>query len=789
MARYMRTDVGAKGHAHLSPPAVVLQAPIFFGPKVNLNVMLPERRLRTVTNRATTYVVRPPAVVGKGIAFYGPGKRLADPNRVQDTILKRRAKSLLRPPVVVTPAVTEVFYGPKVYLNVMTPERRLRTVTSRGPTYFLRPAVILATNGPSQYVLAYSRRGRPKSFLRPPTDTIGLEDQGQISTTLVRQHRTQARYRLQPPAVVTAASTDVFYGPSTTLALSRRPKTLSGLGRPAVIFNLIPQGGIMQSLAPSRRPVAKSVLRRPPVLAAQVAYYGPKVSLTRIRPRRTRFYLRPAVVVATAIFYGPRVQLVRRPRPIARYEIRPPTDTIGLEDQGHVATHLARPRRGRPVYVLRPPRVVFLAVEIYGPEVHLARNKPKPTTHFLKPPTDVVDQADLGLLRTHLAYSRRGTPHFFLRPFTERAFEVSYGPEAHLAYSRRGVAKSRLKPPTVAGAVVYYGPEVELTYSRRGRPIWRLKPPTVVSQPPAYQQVLPPVLTYSRRGRPIYELRPPTVVFPFFARRIDVTLAPQTRGRPMSRLEPPAILRERGRVETTFAYQRRGKAKPFLRPPVVVRLAVEIYGPEVSLAPSRLPKPKSELFPPTVVGQRPFRGIQVTFAAKVARRHTIFFLQPPSRIREAVLYPISVTLAPQKRGRPQSFLIPPVVVGRFIAPPLLITLAPQRRGTPKSLLKRPTVVGAGIAFYGPLVTLVRIRPPAVIHALRQTLVRFTPPHGDICGFDIATTFVCSLELPGTQISGSDRPNSQVSGSSRAGSKVTGTESAGGGVSGSDRKAT
>jgi len=286
----------------------------------------------------------------------------------------------------------------------------------------------------------------------------------------------------------------------------------------------------------------------------------------------------------------------------------------------------------------------------------------------------------------------------------------------------------KLRPPTRVFPVLFFGPQITLRPQVRGKAKPFLRPPTVVRL--AVEIYGPEVwLTYSRRPKTRSELLPPTVVEPFFARP-RVTL--------LARIKHPPV-----------QYR--------LRPAVVVRLAVEIYGPAVELTYSRRPKTKSRLLPPAVVGRAPFRGLLV---------HLTY----------------------SRRGRPINFRFPEVAA----QPPfrgILIHLTRIKHPPVQSVLNPPAVTGAGVAFYGPLTVLTRIRPPKVIHALRITLVAFRRPAGDVCGFDIAGSFVCYLETPGSQVSGGTSTGHQISGASRAGSKISGSENAGGSVSGSDRKAT
>ena len=183
-----------------------------------------------------------------------------------------------------------------------------------------------------------------------------------------------------------------FFGPKTSLAYSRRgvakpqlkptivpvvfapfrgivvqyvrtprnaTRTMAGVRAPVFIGAGVYFRPILVKLAPSRRPQTVSKLR-PPAVVTQVVvqvYYGPKTPFVRIRPVPVRSFLRPPVIP-----------------PVAR-----PVDVT-----------LAASRRGRAVYRLQPPTVVFLAVEIYGPTVQLAYSVRKRGVADLRPPT-VVD--------------------------------------------------------------------------------------------------------------------------------------------------------------------------------------------------------------------------------------------------------------------------------------------------------------------------------------------------------------------------------------------------------------
>ena len=80
---------------------------------------------------------------------------------------------------------------------------------------------------------------------------------------------------------------------------------------------------------------------------------------------------------------------------------------------------------------------------------------------------------------------------------------------------------------------------------------------------------------------------------------------------------------------------------PFLSPPVVVRLAVEIYGPEVKLAirpfgrrsRDSQRRSRSKLFAPTVLNVPPpyLRPIKVTLAARATEQHRVLDRRPKSK--------------------------------------------------------------------------------------------------------------------------------------------------------------
>jgi hypothetical protein len=720
----MRTDLG-RGHTYLRPPVVVTAAAVPLARPIQIDLQA-IRRSRRHQARKTIYRLRPPVVVTAAPTqiFFGPSVTYwaAVKSRQTSKGQRRDAKYSLRPPAVVGAGIS--WHGPGVYL---TRPSQPAPVHSRLQQFIPEVAVVAEVSYGPSVTLTRIRPPRVYPDLGAPIVLDVGGALGWIGIQLAPSRRPVAKSRL-PQFIPEAVVAQAYYGPEVTLARSRRGTPRSFL-RPPVIPPVARPTEV--TLAPQRRGAPRSLLQPPTVVFLAVEIYGPEVHLTRITPPPVRSVLQPPAVVTQVVvetFYGPDVHLAPSSRPVAKFVLHPPTDTIGLEDQGRVQIALAPQSRGLAKSLLSAPRVVFEAVEIYGPEVHLTRIKPAPVTYFLL-------------------------------PFSARAFEVSYGPQVTLTPSRRPVTKSRLEPPTVVAPVVSYGPVLWLTYSRRGSPKSILRAPRVLAQAPAYRQVLPPTFAPQRRGRPTYFLSPPTRVFPFRARPTAVSLAPQSRGRP------------------TY----------FLNPPRVVRLAVEIYGPETWLTYSRRGRPQYRLEPPAVVGKAPFRAIK-TWLTSIKPRPTVALLRTPVVVRVPVAGQLQVHLTYSRRGRPISFRLPEVQ-GKAPFRGIQVYLTRIKPPPVLSLLKPPTLVGAGIAFFGPSVTLVRITPPPVTYFLKITLVAFRRPGGDVCGFDIATTFVCFLELPGSQVSGTDAPRAQVSGSSRAGSTMTGSDNAGSSVSGSDRKAT
>ena len=221
----------------------------------------------------------------------------------------------------------------------------------------------------------------------------------------------------------------------------------------------------------------------------------------------------------------------------------------------------------------------------------------------------------------------------------------------------------------------------------------------------------------------------------------------------------------------------RGKPKSLLRPGLAGQ--PPFRGILVHLAPSRFGKPKSRLFAPAVAAVPPFRGILVAFAAKIPFRRPVHFLRGPIVVRLAVeIYGPKITTVPGRAGKPKSFLRKPVVViiPFFQGPET--HLAYSLRGKPKSKLRPPARVGAGIAFFGPQITLVRIKPPPTEHFLKPPTVAIQICYGVVFGGD-SNPYQEAMSDSGTQVIGGDSAPGLAQGESAAGSIVSGGDEPGG----------
>ena len=389
------------GKSHLGPPTVVLSPPIFFGPKVTLDVMLPERLRGTVTRRRPTYLLSPPVVIGAGIAWHGPGTYLTAPNFLADRNRRRQARSRLRPPTVTTAAVA--FFGPSTTFAPSPRQGRRANADVAAP-------IVVFVGGNLGWIgiqLAATRRPVAKSRLFAPAVVSTAGVFRGAKTPLAYSRHGQAKSRLEPPAVVGAGI--AWHGPGTYLTRLRpTPRTLGVLRAPTVVLAQVYSLGPDVHLAPSKRGQPKAHLFAPTVIGAGVAWHGPGTYLTRLRPTpKTLIELRtPTVVLVAFLPSGPKV-------------------------------HAAYSRRGRPESRLRPPTVVFLAVEIYGPKQTLAYSRRGLPKSILRKPlgTDFVAPN----LSPTLAPQKRGIAKSRLFPPAVIGAGIAWhGPGTYLTRPSRG---------------------------------------------------------------------------------------------------------------------------------------------------------------------------------------------------------------------------------------------------------------------------------------------------------------------------------------------------------------
>jgi hypothetical protein len=846
--------------SELRSPVVVATATtaIFFGPQVALAKIRPP---------LTKPRLEAPAVIGGSIAYGGPRVRLTAPRDRNPAVHSR-----LEPPTVVTTTVVVVYYGPKVTLTrirrVRTLARLLPVPAAFQPIGFavrvdlvrirpvatrpvLRKPVVIDLRPQVYYPsVTLVRITPPPTMARlfPPTDLVDRQDVGRVRVTLAASFRGRPKSELRPPTLIdltpqvyTVAVTLVRIRPVSVRSVLREPTDLidtQDLGavavslvrirpvatrsvvRVPVVIDLRPQAYYLAvTLAPQRRGVPKSKLAPPVVVTSGVVvvYYGPKVTLTRIRPVRTIARLLP-VPAAFRPVGSVAVTLAPQKRGTPKSILRRPIDLVDRDDLGFVRVHLAYQSRRPGRTELRPPVVIDLRPQTYYVSVALVRIRPVRTIVRLEPPTDLVDQQDLGRVRVTLAPQKRGTP------------------------------KSRLEPPTLIdlSPQVYYL-TVELAPSFRGKPKPILGKPTdlVDAQDLGFAQItlvrIRPVptqhivrrpidlidrddlgfvrvhLAYQSRGKPKSLLRKPTVIdLRPQTYYVSLTLAPSRYPKPKSILRPDSKFAPKPQADYTIllhlAYQTRGKPKSKLRPPAVVGAGIYFRGIRIKLAPSRFPKPKSRLqrVPPAF---RPVGFTAITLAPSrfprpksVLRKPTVVqaFRIPyisvtlvrirPVAVHSALRRPtdlvdrqdlgfVRVHLAPSRFPVPHSRLEPPTIVRQFVARPTRVTLAPQRRGVPRSFLKPPTVVGAAEAFFGPSVTLVRIRPVPTISFFQTGAVAPTC-YGDVVGFDFAPE-VCGSD-EGATVTGTTSAGQTVSGSD-SGATVQGASAPGGSVTGGDTK--
>jgi hypothetical protein len=645
--------------------------------------------------------------------------------------------SRLRPPAVVGEGVVY----PPIYGELAPVSDRETSVRRRGTRYVLRkPRVVTAA---AQFIQL------PLNINLTPKDAVWR-----------RTTQRMVQSNLRPPRVVDLRPQTRFV--SVSLAYSRRGSARSRLSPPTVVFTAVELSGPRVGMTPGRPGRTRSVLRPPTVVTAAVVaqtYAGPTVRLAaRVARRSVRStWVFPVVVFREEALGWTAIQLVRAPRTRTARVLRPPVATVAAVAAVYYGpqTHLVRIRRVRTMSVVRAPRVVYLAVEINGPEVSLARTVERRGHSVLRPPTVVAQVVVQAFYTWKQPPVRTVVPHAHsvLRAPVVVGEGIVFAPISGTLFPffRLPLPYSRLRPPAVVTQVVaerFYGPSVTLAYSVRRRGTTVLRKPTVVDV--SRDQFFGPAtsLAVSRRPKARYGLAAPAVVFiasPVL-HPVRATLAYSVRGKPRSVLGRPRVV---GAVvyfgpAVHLAYSRRGTPRSLLRKPVVIDLRPQVYYLQVTLARIKPPPTMAALRPSTVTQALPRaeRDLRVTLAYS-RRGRPMYRLRPP---RVVDLRPqtrfVSVNLAYSRRGRARWFLRPPILRVAQVFRPVEVTLVrlDLRRRRPVTELRAPTRVFPFLARKTEVTLAYQTRgrprsvlaPPAVIRErenqpLRVTLARITKP--------------------------------------------------------------
>lgn len=670
-------------------------------------------------------------------------------------------KSRLQRPVVVFAPAAPTLKQQQIQVIRVTQRDRARGIHSRLPLVLVTP-VSQAFYGP-KVTLTRIRPPQTRSKLRPPffyAQTSVISETDVAVRTATEQTRHAPHSRLSKPTVL-----QVFTGPKVTLAGRTRAEDQRRHGRVIVIrpSTLEPyavelrEETIRVTLAPSRRPITRSRLQPPFFYAATSSIRVTLAGRARLEAQQRAPHSHLPLVIGTAAgvaFYGPKVYLAPSRRPVVKSRLSAPTTLriftgpkITLAGQ----TRLDEKRRRGRVIVINPATLEPESVE-------------------LREETILVVLAG----RARAEFQRRA-PHSFYRGLI--FYRQTSVIDITLARIRPPQTRSRLRPPITLQ--VFSGPRVYLTRHSRGAPKSKLRPPTVVTQPT--EVFFGPKVKLSGRVQiemvrraPHSKLRPgivePSLRAPdrrltILTRLVRIRPAPVHSkigvGISERRLQQPD---RRLRILTVLSRIRPPQTRSKL-PLSLFRRPVETKV-RVTLARIRPPTVHSRLTKP-LLARPPFFGPETTLvrirpAQTRSKLRLVIFRRP-------VETKIHVWLAPSSRGRPKSRLRPPVVVHGFIARPILVSLQRIRPPAIRSRLRPPTVIGAAVTFFGPVVHLVRITPPGIRSFLTHVFAPFIRKHGDVCGTDSATQ--------------------KVTGTSSAPSKISGTDSAVDAVCGTDQEAT
>ncbi len=595
---------------------------------------------------------------------------LSQQQAVQNRLLPpyRRTQAFLRPPAVVT-TVAVAFVAPPV-------ESRTVRTRPRDTTYVLgRPATLRVFAGPTSRLT--KARPRPTTHVLRPAAVVlnpGVEQELRtLRVALVRGRPGKTDYRLQPPAVVTAAV--VFVAPPLrVLNIHTRPVRTVRTLRPPTTLQVF--AGPRSVLTRTRPRHTVTVLRPAAVVlvpSVELKEETIRVALVRGRPGKTDYRLQaPAVVTAPAVFTGPTSRIARIRPPRTRADLFPPAVVAPRPLAPPVTSRLVQTRPRNTIYRLEAPTT--LAV-FSGPRSELTKTRPQPTTTALVPAQVVRNphvEQQLRTLRKALVQTRPRLTTTLLRPPAVVTINPPVVTDLRIltVAGRRSIAKSRLfrpatlepfsiqlreqtirtrlvqirprhttlklRPPTVLAALRFSTGKPWLVRGRRPDTISVLRPAAVVLVP-SVEQLRRTIRVELVQTRPRHTVtaRPPVVRYAPEITQVRVALVRTRPRHTVTALRPPTVVRRRPEVTQIRAALVRARPRPttrLIRPPAVLRV---FAGPVVRLTRIRPRHTIARLYGPTVVTPfvAPVSAYIRTWLTRIRPPKTLAQLFPPRRLR------------------------------------------------------------------------------------------------------------------------------------------------------------
>lgn len=751
--------------------------------------------MAVLVRRRTMWVLGRPSVLfapSTSIQF-GPAVQLAPSARQA-----RAAHSALREPVVVTP-------------RPLAPEIRTSLARNKVPGRIGRLGAPVVVNPiqplprPVKVSLVASPRQARRAHPVPPFPVLVFAPPltRPLDVTLARNKTRKTVHVLGPPTVTTAAVTQIFSGPETHLARSRRGAPKSRLGRPAVVA--IPSAGLVKiTLANARRDLQRRALNLGMRWRDSGVYpYG---SGSGVFGNNAAWPLTDPGVDGRGDIVG------------TIYTLTEAADVYAVTAHFN-QTHGSMPFRG--VIYQTDGAGTVLAASPLATTVEVVIPGGAGNAGWYTAPLSVSVHLPAGQYLIGIWFGDTGgslddDPTHGAGRYSASADHIPNG-YSTLGAGPQWVTNAGLPTYTAAWAVY-------ASFSSDQTAPFPLRYPQIGPWPPALTAPLAlarPVEVTAARIRPAAvhsHLRPPTDTVGLEDQgRIRVTLARNKVPGRFCRLGAPVVLAPV--ASETFsgplvelAYSRRGTVKSILRRPVLVRAASLARPLDLTLAYSRRGKSKPRLAPAILT---PFVAQSLRVALAPSRRpRPISLLRRPTVVRLFVAGPLSVTLAPQARGRAKSHLrqigypprplhalavalapssrraraahsrlSPPTVLNVPVVHEAIVKFAQIRPPGFHSILRPPAVVTPAEFFTGPQVTLVRIRPAATRWRLRPAAVVTPICYGTVVGFDFAPE-VCGSD-DGALAQGDDT-GIEVCGDDQA-ATAQGASAPGGSVSGGDEK--